>query len=165
VLLTASAKPQNVTDSGLAAATASKGSLVVAIDEPACSGPGGAASAAAAAGVEGSSGNPAVQVIKVSLCWCVLSCVCWLGCSQVLVAGASTVGLSIKHTSHVPHTRLCPQVEVGELAPSSVTEYAWRLKFTMAPPKDGVKFSDNATVKNTLEVRVWGGGRSGGKGR
>jgi hypothetical protein len=36
-----------------------------------------------------------------------------------------------------------------------VTEYAWRVKFAMKPPKDPVKFSDNATVKSEVEVRPY----------
>lgn len=34
-----------------------------------------------------------------------------------------------------------------------MTEYAWRVKFAMKPPKDPVKFSENATVKSEVEVR------------
>lgn len=39
------------------------------------------------------------------------------------------------------------------MAPTSVTEYAWALKFNMKPGKDGgVKFSESATIKSELEV-------------
>lgn len=48
------------------------------------------------------------------------------------------------------------QVAVDQLAPTSVTEYAWRVKFGMKPPKDAVKYSENATVKSEVEVRRLG---------
>lgn len=47
---------------------------------------------------------------------------------------------------------VCLQVAVADLAPTSVTEYAWRVKLAMKPPKDPVKFSENATVKSDVEV-------------
>lgn len=44
------------------------------------------------------------------------------------------------------------QVGVSDLAPTQVVEYAWGVKFAMTPPKAGVKFSENATVKSEVEV-------------
>jgi hypothetical protein len=53
------------------------------------------------------------------------------------------------------------QVEIAELAPSSVTEYVWRIgKFGMKPAGRGVNasvnFAANATLRSELEVRVRG---------
>jgi hypothetical protein len=53
---------------------------------------------------------------------------------------------------------MCVQVDVGQLAPTSVTEYAWRVKFAMKPPKEAVKYSENATVNSEVEVRPQGEG-------
>jgi len=46
----------------------------------------------------------------------------------------------------------CCQVEVSDLAPSSVTEYAWRVKFAVKHAQKSVKFSENATLKSEVEV-------------
>lgn len=54
-------------------------------------------------------------------------------------------------------THPCVQVSVDQLAPTSVTEYAWRVKYAMKPPKDAMKYSENATVKSEVEVRRQGG--------
>jgi hypothetical protein len=82
-ILTATAKPQNITDAGLAAALASRGTTVVPIEEPYCRaaaangtlGGGGAAAAAAAAAAVVGGGNPAVQALQVGCCARVCVCV------------------------------------------------------------------------------------------
>lgn len=60
-ILTATARPQGLTNSGVASAVSVVGTTVVPIDEPDCQKEGGAAAAAD----DGGDGNPAVQVLKV----------------------------------------------------------------------------------------------------
>lgn len=60
-ILTATARPQGLTNSGVASAVSVVGTTVVPIDEPDCQKEGRAAAAAD----DGGDGNPAVQVLKV----------------------------------------------------------------------------------------------------
>lgn len=158
-ILSATARPQGNSDAGLSAATA-RGTTVVPIDEPDCQKGGDAATSADS----NDSGNPAVQVLKVSCCFIVdiISEVVSGSRFEVFTASFGTpVYVGVRVSVHVCFCDCigrvcglltCLQVGVAELAPTSVTEYAWRVKLAMKPPKDPVKFSENATVKSEVEV-------------
>jgi hypothetical protein len=60
-ILTATARPQGVSNSGVASAVSVVGTTVVPIDEPDCQKGGSGATAAD----DGGDGNPAVQVLQV----------------------------------------------------------------------------------------------------
>lgn len=61
-ILTATARPQGISDTGVQSALSVVGTAVVPIDEPGCQKEG---SVAAGSADDGGSGNPAVQVLKV----------------------------------------------------------------------------------------------------
>lgn len=124
-IMTATAKPLNTTDAAVVAAATGHGTAVLPIDDASCSPakPAPAPTPSPAPAPVAGPGSGTTQSPK-----------------PAPAPGAS--GL------------LAPlQLQLMRVSSSSITRYAWAVKFALKPDKPSVKFSDRAAISNELQVR------------